>query len=103
MRFKAKGIDAGTDITFALVVVCPVSNNAVNLAIGKMSFAGGADNGDVEGDSAGFREVVHHDIAWAPVRASNYTWSFVVDDDAGGFEDGAEGVFDVLVALDSEA
>lgn len=67
VRFKAKGIDAGTSVTAALVVVGEISDNAVNLAIDDVSGARGADDGDVERDGAGFREVVHDDIAWAPI------------------------------------
>ena len=37
MRFKAKGIDAGTSVTAALVVVGEIRDNAVNLAIDDVS------------------------------------------------------------------
>lgn len=73
VRFKAEGVDASTDVAAAFVVVGPVGYEAVNLAFVDVGGASGADDSDVEGDSAGLREVVHYDVAWAPVRASNHT------------------------------
>ena len=103
VRFKAEGIHASTAVFLALVIVCLVSNDALDLTFGDVRGASGAHDGDVEGDRASFREVVDGDVARSPVRASNRTRLFIFDHDAGGFENGGEGVFDVVVALMGEA
>ena len=59
---EAEGVNADTFILLALVVVSRVGHVAVNLTLGDVSGAGWAHYGYVEGDGAGFSEVVYDDV-----------------------------------------